>query len=200
MSWIEDSIHRILNAEGKAVAAQAEVVDTKVVEEIVELFCNCKGKVFVTGCGTSGAAAKKIAHTLCCVNRPAVYLSPADAVHGGMGVVSEGDVVVLLSKGGATPEITQLVAACKEKKATTIAISEKGDSPLTDSCDIWLKVKVEEEPDKFNMLATSSTLAVIAVMDVIAICVMHKNGFTKEDFAVIHPGGAVGERLMHGGH
>lgn len=196
MSWIEESVNEILTAEGEAIAEQAKVVDAKVVEQIVELFLNCKGKVFITGCGTSGAAAKKAAHTLSCVNRPAVYLNPADAVHGGLGVVAENDIVVFLSKGGATPEITRLASLCREKKAITIAVCEKGDSPLTAVCDIWLKVKVNKEPDKFNMLATASTLAVIAVMDVITICVMYKNGFTKEDFALIHPGGAVGERLL----
>lgn len=196
MSWIEESIKETLHTEGDAIRKQAEVMDGKAAEEVVELFLSCKGKVFVTGCGTSGAAARKIAHTLSCVNRPAVYLHPADAVHGGMGAIAEGDVVVFLSKGGATPEITRLVAISKERGAKTIAICEKEDCPLSKTCDIWLKVQVDTEPDKFHMLATASTLSVMAVMDAIAICVMQKNGFTREDFALIHPGGAVGEKLL----
>src|SRR5690606_14830709 len=108
-----------------------------------------------------------------------------------------GDIVILLSKGGATPEITNLVAPSKARGATTLAITETADSQLAKECDMLLQIAVAREPDAFNMLATASTLAVIAVMDAIAICVMERTGFTQEDFGVIHPGGAVGERLLN---
>lgn len=189
-------IENVIRMESKEVLEQVEQLDYEVVDEIVDVFCNCKGKILVTGCGTSGAAAKKIAHTLCCIDRPAMYLNPADAFHGGLGIVSSTDVVVILSKGGATPELVNLAKICEERHAKTIAVSEKNQTALTDICDIWLKVKVEQEPDEFNMLATASTLAVISVLDAITICVMQKTNFSKTDFAMIHPGGAVGERLM----
>lgn len=197
MRTVKESMEHVLTGERDAVNAVINDLDMDRAEEIVGMFCGCSGKVLVTGCGTSGAAAKKIAHTLCCVNRPAVYISPADAVHGGLGIVAADDIVVLLSKGGATPEITNLVSACKVKGAATIAITENDASMLAKMCDVSLQVKVEKEPDEFNMLATASTLTLIAVMDAIAICVMERNGFTKEAFGVIHPGGAVGSRLLN---
>lgn len=196
MSYIETIVKNVITTESDAVKAQLEVVDYKVIEKIVDLFSACRGKIIVTGCGTSGAAAKKIAHTLCCVDRPAMYMNPADAIHGGLGLVSSEDIVVFLSKGGATPELVKLVEVCRERQAVTIAVSEKNETPLTDESDLWLKVKVDKEPDEFNMLATASTLSVISVMDTIAICVMYKTGFSKADFAMIHPGGAVGDRLL----
>lgn len=197
MKGIERTIKATISAESQAVLEQLDVIDFGIAEKIVNLFCECKGKILVTGCGTSGAAAKKVAHTLCCIDRPAVYLNPADAPHGGLGVVSAGDIVIFLSKGGATPELVQLARICNERDAVTIVVSEKDGTPLTNVCSIWLKVKVRREPDEFNMLATASTLSVISVMDAIAVCVMQKTGFSKENFALIHPGGAVGEKLMN---
>ena len=193
---IQTIVSNVIKMESEEVLEQIDQLDYTVVSEIIDVFCNCKGKIMVTGCGTSGAAAKKIAHTLCCIDRPAMYLNPADAFHGGLGIVSKEDVVVILSKGGATPELVQLAKICEERHAKTIAVSERNHTDLTDICDIWLKVKVEQEPDEFDMLATASTLAVISVLDAIAICVMQKTHFSKSEFAMIHPGGAVGERLM----
>lgn len=196
MTDIKTSVQNTLTQEADSVRDISRELDFAVVEKIVELLVHNKGMVFVAGCGTSGAAAKKIVHTLSCVECPAAFLSPADAVHGSMGAVREGDVVFLLSKGGATPEITQLVPQLKAKNAVVIAITENEKSELAQKSDHVLKIAVEKEPDRFNMLATSSTLTVIAVMDSIAICVMDRNGFSKEKFSVIHPGGAVGERLL----
>ena len=192
---IETIIKNVITAESRAVMDQLNVIDMDAAAKVVDLFCDCRGKILVTGSGTSGAAAKKIAHTLCCIDRPAVYLNPADAPHGGLGVVAAGDVAVFLSKGGATPELVRLARICNERGAATVAVSEKDGTPLTDVCGIWLKVRVDREPDEFNMLATASTLSVISVMDAIAVCVMQKTGFSREDFAMIHPGGAVGEKL-----
>jgi Predicted sugar phosphate isomerase involved in capsule formation len=197
MNEIANSLQHTLKVEAASIAAMAERLDIAAAEKIVALFLERKGKVFVTGCGTSAAAAKKIAHTLSCVERPACFLSPADAVHGGLGVVQKEDVVVIISKGGKTPELTSLVAPCKEKGAATVALTENPDSDLGRQCDYTLRIWVDKEPDPFNMLATASTLAVIAVMDAIAVCVMQANGFTKEKFALIHPGGAVGDRLLN---
>ncbi len=156
-------------------------------------------KAVTSGCGTSAAAARKIAHTLSCVEIPAVFMEPSDAVHGGLGMVQEGDVVVLLSKGGKTEEITMLAAPCRTKGAMVVAVTEAPDSVLAKESDMLLTVKVGKEPDPFNMLATSSIMAVIAMFDAISIALMQLSGFTREKFAVIHPHGAVGERLLSGG-
>ena len=109
MQSIRESVENTLAKEAKEVGALAQSLDMDAVTDVVELLMNLRGKVIVSGCGTSGAAARKIAHTLCCIECPALYLNPADAVHGGMGVACEGDVMILISKGGGTEEILKLV-------------------------------------------------------------------------------------------
>ncbi|MBK9139082.1 MAG: SIS domain-containing protein [Verrucomicrobia bacterium] len=183
-------------AEATAIGGLAHFVEPAALCRCVEKLANCRGRILTTGCGTSAAAAKKIAHSLCCIERPAAFLSPSDAVHGGLGLVQPGDVVIVISKGGSTRELLSLVPACKTKRAFLIAVTENPDSPLARAADLLLRVKVEREPDPFNMLATASTLAVIAVFDAVCIALMHLTGYTREQFAVIHPGGAVGERLL----
>lgn len=183
-------------AETATLAALERVVAPAAFRRCVEVLAGCRGRILTTGCGTSAGAAKKIAHSLCCIERPAAFLSPSDAVHGGLGLVQPGDVVIAISKGGGTRELLNLVPACKTKQAFLIAVTENPDSPLARAADLVLRVKVEREPDPFNMLATASTLAVIAVFDAVCISLMHVTGYTREQFAVIHPGGAVGERLL----
>lgn len=163
--------------------------------KVVRLLGDCTGKIVISGVGTSGVAARKFAHSLSCIEVPALFLNPADAVHGALGVVQPGDVVFLISKGGGTKELVQLLPALRNKKVTSVTITEQKDSPLAKGSDLTLIVRVEREADVFNMLATTSTLAVIALCDAICISVMTLTGYTKEQFAVIHPGGAVGEKL-----
>jgi len=162
----------------------------------VEVVGRCKGKIITAGVGTSAAAAKKIAHSLSCIERSAFFLSPGDAVHGALGAAQAGDVAILFSKGGGTREIVNLIPALQTKKVFIVGITENGDSALARESDLLLKVKVEREADPFNMLATTSTMAVVAVFDAICIALMEYTGYTKEQFAVIHPGGSVGERLL----
>jgi KpsF/GutQ family protein len=187
---------QVWRAEAAAIAALEHVVDSEAFRRCVAALADCRGRILTTGCGTSAAAAKKIAHSLCCIERPAAFLNPTDAVHGGLGLVQPGDVVIAISKGGGTRELLNLVPACKTKRAFLIAVTENPDSPLARAADLLLRVKVEREPDPFNMLATASTLAVIAVFDAVCVALMHLTGYTREQFAVIHPGGAVGERLL----
>ncbi len=162
----------------------------------VRLLAQKRGRVFVCGVGTSGVAARKLAHSLSCVEIPSCFLNPADAVHGALGAVQEGDLVFLISKGGGTREIVQLLPSLQAKHTTTIAITENPDSELGRSCDLVLRVAIEKEADTFNMLATTSTLTVIALFDALAIAAMQVTGYTKEQFAIIHPSGAVGDRLL----
>ena len=182
-------------AESTAVQTLASVVNPEAFEQCVSILAGCTGRVLTTGCGTSAAAAKKIAHSLCCVERPAAFLSPSDAVHGALGLVQRNDIVIAISKGGSTPEILGMLPAIQTKKAFLIGVTENGDSALARHSSLWLKVQVPCEPDPFNMLATASTLAVVAVFDAICIALMHVTSYTREQFAVIHPGGAVGQRL-----
>lgn len=194
---IISEINRCISMEADAIGKLTEVLDEKAVLETAKVLQNCKGKVILSGCGTSAMAAKKIAHSLCCIEIPALFLSPADAVHGGLGVLQEDDILILISKGGNTQELVNLIPACRTKKAKLIGVSENPDSKIAQAADIYMKVKAEREPCRFNMLATSSTLAVISTFDAICIALMQMTGYTREQFAVIHPGGAVGERLLN---
>ncbi len=193
------SISNTLSSEADAILRLTDSISQEAVLEAVRLIGDCKGKVLVSGCGTSAAAAKKIAHSLCCVERPAAYLNPSDAVHGALGMLQKDDLLLLISKGGNTREIISMIPACKTKAAKLIGITENPDSVLARESDLLLKIKVDKEPCPFNMLATASTMAVIAVFDAICIALMHYTGYTREQFAVIHPGGAVGDRLLSGG-
>ncbi len=171
-------------------------IDRDVFIRVVKAIADCRGRIVTAGVGTSSAAARKIAHSLSCIERPAFFLSPGDAVHGGLGAVQPGDVAILISKGGGTREILNIVPALKAKQVFSIAVTEKADSPLAANCDLTLRVAIEAEADEFNMLATTSTMAVVTVFDAVAIALMNYTGYTREQFAIIHPGGAVGDRLL----
>ncbi|MDF2614572.1 MAG: hypothetical protein K0S71_2358 [Clostridia bacterium] len=193
---IWQSVVNTWSIEAESISHLHNRIDQEAVVSVVKLLGDCTGKILVAGCGTSAAAAKKIAHSLCCVERPACYLNPSDAVHGALGMLQPNDVLILISKGGNTGEITNLIPACKTKGAKLIGVTENENSILAEHADILFKVKVEKEPCPFNMLATASTLAVIAAFDAVCIALMHYTHYTKEAFAVIHPGGAVGNRLL----
>lgn len=173
-------------------------VSGEALAECVKRIGDTRGRVFTAGVGTSGAAAKKIAHSLSCIERPAFFLSPGDAVHGALGSVQSGDTGILISKGGGTGEILRLLPSLKTKGVFIIGVTENETSALADECDLLLRIRIEKEADEFNMLATTSTMAVIAVFDAICIALMEYTGYTREQFAVIHPSGAVGERLLRG--
>lgn len=194
-SLIVAEIERTLHMEASSVSSLKNSLDMNTMCRIVRLIAGCHGKVIVSGCGTSAMAAGKIVHSLNCIECPALFLSPSDAVHGGLGVLQKEDILILISKGGNTAELLKMIPACKTKKAVLIGISENPDSAIAKASDVYLKVSIAREPCRFNMLATASTLSVIAVFDAICIALMQETEYTKEQFAVIHPGGAVGERL-----
>ena len=194
---ILSEINRCLTMEAESIAQLRQTLDQETVLAVARALMNCKGKVILSGCGTSAMAARKVAHSLSCIEIPALFLSPADAVHGALGVLQQEDILILISKGGNTQELVNLIPACKTKGALLIGVSENPASVIARQADIYLKVKVEQEPCRFNMLATASTLAVIATFDAICIALMQMTGYTREQFAVIHPGGAVGERLLN---
>ncbi len=186
----------IWNNEAMAISCLSETIDKYNFIKCAEIIKNCKGRIITTGLGTSAAAARKIAHSLSCIERPSFFLSCGDAIHGGLGSIQSDDVAILISKGGDTREIINIIPALKKKKVYIIGVTEKEDSLLAQNSNLLIKVKINKEADDFNMLATSSTLAVIAVFDAICIILMIWMNYTKEQFAIIHPGGAVGERLL----
>jgi len=194
-----DKALHVWTTGSQELSALRDHVNPQTFIECLKAIAGCKGRIVTSGAGTSAAAARKIAHSLSCIERPAFFLSPADAVHGGLGSVQKGDVAVLISKGGGTREIINLIQPLKAKEVFIIGVTENEESVLARNADLMLKVKVEREADPFNMLATTSTMAVVAVFDAICIALMEHTGYTREQLAVIHPGGAVGERLGKGG-
>lgn len=200
MGKYDQYYHEVFTIERDAIAHQMKTVDHGVLDRITDLMLTVKQnskKVITAGCGTSGIAAEKIAHTLSVVEVPSFFLTPANSIHGGMGAIQKGDVAVLLTKGGNTPEILNYIPVCKAKGATIIGVTANEDSVLGKNSDILLKTVVERESCPWNLIASASVIAVISIWDAIAITVMRHNGFTKEDFLLTHPGGSVGEKLAN---
>lgn len=198
-SELYESFGRTWAMEAREIERLREYVDRAVLARLVKEISGCTGKVVVTACGTSAAAAKKVVHSLSVINVASVFLVPSDAVHGSLGIVKEDDLVIFISKGGSTSELACFAENVRQKGATVVAVTENPDSVLAGYADILVIVKIEQEPDEFNMLATASTLAVISVFDAVCIALMRYEGFTLETFALNHPKGAVGDRLLHNG-
>jgi len=153
------------------------------------------GRIAASGCGHSGIACQHFAHLMCCIELPARFISPAEASHGASGFLKKGDVMVLASRGGKTAELMPIVDICRRKEVTVIGITEDTDSPLACSSDIVIKLHVERETDKYNSQGTTSFIVLSAIFDALQTALIEETGYTNDQFAVIHPGGAVGERL-----
>lgn len=152
-------------------------------------------RIAASGCGHSGIACQHFAHLMCCIERPARFISPAEAVHGATGFVQAGDVMLLASRGGKTAELLPILQICKKKGAIVIGVTENMDSPLAKDSDIAIKMHVEKETDKYNSQGTTSFCVLNAIFDALQTALIEETGYKNEQFALIHPGGAVGERL-----
>ncbi len=186
----------VFKQELNTIIESQKNLDDKIIASIIKLLTHHKKHIIATGCGTSGAAAKKIVHSLNCIEKSSSFLYPGDALHGGLGILQSGDILLLISKGGNTKELCRIVDAAKQKNVTIISVSENENSYLMQQADYPLKIKIKKEPCPFNMLATASTLAVIAVFDAIIITLMQTTKYNKNQFAIIHPDGDVGKRLL----
>jgi D-arabinose 5-phosphate isomerase GutQ len=180
--------------EAEEIKRAREVMDWDAFAKAVEVLAKAE-RIGTAGCGHSGICCQHFAHSLCCVERPARFISPAEAVHGGMGFIQKGDVMVLASRGGKTAELIPIMNIAKTKGATVISVTERMDSPLAQGSDIVIPMKVELETDKYNSQSTSSFVALASVFDALQTALIEETGFVNEQFALTHPGGAVGERL-----
>lgn len=180
--------------ESNAISDIASYLDIEQFNKAVEVLSTCS-KIITCASGSSGIAAKKFAHSLCCIERSAQFLSPAEAVHGGLGCVKKGDAVVIVSRGGKTAELLPIIDVCNKKEAILIAITENLNSPLAEKAQIIVPLKIEKESDKYNVMATASFIATIAIFDAMLVAIMEETDYKLEQFALIHPGGAVGKRL-----
>lgn len=183
-----------LQIESKTISDIAEYLDKESFGKAVDILSTCS-KIITCASGSSGIAAKKFSHSLCCIERSAQFLSPAEAVHGGLGCVKKGDAVVMVSRGGKTVELLPIIDVCNKKEATLIAVTENLNSPLAQKAQVVIPIKIEKESDKYNMMATSSFIATVAIFDALLVAIMEETGYQEGQFALIHPGGAVGERL-----
>lgn len=188
--------YHVWNTASLALKDLKNNIDSDNFLKCVKEIAKCKGRLITSGSGTSGAAAKKISHSLSCIERPSFFLSPSDALHGALGSAQKSDIAILISKGGNTTEIINMIPSLKSKEVFIIGITENNRSILASKSDLLLKVKIAKEADDFNMLATTSTMAVVAVFDAVCICLMEYMDYSKEKFSVIHPEGAVGNRLL----
>jgi arabinose-5-phosphate isomerase len=201
----------LVRIEAAALLAMADRLEgpmSSAFARAVDLILRCgeaNGRVIVTGMGKSGIIAQKIAATLSSTGSPALFLHPAEAVHGDLGVLLPGDVVIALSASGETEEILRLLATLKRKGDALISFCCNLDSTLAQASDVALDCSVEREACGMNLAPTASTTAMLALGDALAIAVSLRKGFRAEDFAELHPGGKIGKRLarvrdlMHSG-
>jgi arabinose-5-phosphate isomerase len=193
----------LVRTEAKALLALADRLEgpmSSAFARAVELILHCgeaHGRVVVTGMGKSGIIAQKIAATLSSTGSPALFLHPAEAVHGDLGVLMPGDVVVALSASGETEEILRLLATLKRKGDALIGLCCNLSSTLATASDVALDCSVEREACGLNLAPTASTTAMLALGDALAIAVSLRKGFRAEDFAELHPGGKLGKQLAH---
>jgi arabinose-5-phosphate isomerase len=180
--------------ESNAIANLAKLIDDDF-EEAVKFILNSKGRVIVTGIGKSANIATKIVATLNSTGTPAIFMHAADAIHGDLGNVQKEDVVICISKSGNTPEIKVLVPFIKNYKNKIVAITGNVDSFLGKNADFTLNAFVEKEACPNNLAPTTSTTAQLVLGDALAVCLLNLRGFTSNDFAKYHPGGALGKRL-----
>jgi len=160
----------------------------------VELLAKAE-RIGTTGCGHSGIICTHFSHLLCCIERPSRFISPAEAVHGATGFLQEGDVCVFASRGGKTKELLPIIDICKAKGVKIISITENMESPLAQSADVVLKQYVNRETDKYNSQGTTSSTALCMIFHALQAALIEETDYKNEQFALIHPGGAVGERL-----
>ena len=194
----------VLRTESDAIAALIKRLDRRF-ERAVELLHATKGRVIITGMGKSGLVARKIAATFSSTGTPAFFLHPAEAIHGDMGMLVEGDLLVALSYSGETEEILRLLDRVKRLKIPLIAMTGTTQSTLAQASDVVLDVSIEREACALNLAPTASTTASLALGDALAVALSERKGFREDDFAELHPGGELGkkskrvEHLMHTG-
>ncbi|HEX4597445.1 MAG TPA: KpsF/GutQ family sugar-phosphate isomerase [Burkholderiaceae bacterium] len=185
----------VLTTESQAVAALADRLDERFLRA-VELVLGCRGRVVVSGVGKSGHIARKIAATLASTGTPALFMHAAEAAHGDLGMVTGRDVFIAMSYSGETDELLTIVPILKRGGTPLIAFTGRTTSSLAGYADVYLDCRVDREACPLNLAPTSSTTAMLALGDALAVACLDARGFGAEDFARSHPGGALGRRLL----
>src|SRR3974390_832526 len=194
-----ESARRVLRIEAAAIQDLQARLDASF-ERAVELLFSCKGRVVVTGMGKSGLVGRKISATLSSTGTPSFFLHPADALHGDLGMLARGDVLLAISYGGETPEILNLLDTLKRLQMPIVALTGNPKSTLGLASDVVIDVSVKEEACTLNLAPTASTTVAMAVGDALAVSLLERRGFKPDDFAALHPAGRLGKKLLRVEH
>ncbi len=186
---------KVLETEANAILKALDKINGQF-ETAVDIIFNCRGQVVVTGMGKSGLIGRKIAATMTSVGSPAVFLHPAEAIHGDIGIIHPQDVVIALSTSGETEEVIRLLNHIKRLGIRLIALVGNPDSTLARQSDVFIDCSVEKEACPIGMVPSASSTLTLAVGDALSIALMEKRGFGEEDFRDLHPGGALGKKLL----
>jgi arabinose-5-phosphate isomerase len=185
----------VLEIEAKAISDLIGKLDQRFTQA-VELILNCRGRVVVSGIGKSGHIARKIASTLASTGTPAFFVHPAEASHGDLGMVTREDMMIALSNSGESEELLAIIPLLKRQGAKLIALTGNAQSTLARESDVHIYAGAEKEACPLNLAPTASTTAALALGDALALALMQARGFTRDEFAASHPGGALGRRLL----
>jgi arabinose-5-phosphate isomerase len=190
-----DTAKKVIRMETEAVAALERTLDDGFLRAI-HLMLHCRGRVVTTGMGKAGLIARKVAATLASTGTPAFFMHPGEGVHGDLGMITADDVVVAYSNAGETEEVLRILPYLKHFRAPLIAVTSKRESTLSRNAEVALIVPVEFEACPMNLAPTSSTTAMLALGDALALVLLEARGFQPEDYALRHPGGSLGRRLL----
>ncbi len=185
----------VLQTESRAIAALADKLDASFIKA-VDLILNCEGRIVVSGVGKSGHVAKKMAATFASTGSPAFFVHAGEAAHGDLGMITGKDVMIAVSNSGTTSELLTIVPILKREGTPLIAITGNASSALANYADVHLDTHVAHEADSLDLAPTTSTTVTLALGDALAVACLNARGFSKEDFARSHPGGALGRRLL----
>ena len=193
----QESLNAALNAydiEAECIRTMKDYFDADAFSSAVELLASAD-RIGAAGCGHSGILCQHFVHLMCCIERPARFISPAEAVHGATGFLQSGDVMLFASRGGSTKELFPIVDICKAKGVSVITITENLSSPLAEAADVVIRQYVNRETDKYNAQGTTSSTSLCMLFHALQAALIEETGYRSEQFALIHPGGAVGKRL-----
>ncbi len=187
-------VKNVFSIEAECIKNMESHFDEDAYDKAIELLKNAE-RIGASGCGHSGIICQHFAHLMCCIERSTRFISPAEAVHGATGYLQKGDVMVFASRGGKTKELLPIMDICKAKGVKIITVTENMASPLAQGADVVLKQYVNRETDKYNSQGTTSSTSLAVIFHILQTALIEETGYKNEQFALIHPGGAVGERL-----
>jgi arabinose-5-phosphate isomerase len=190
-----ETARRVLAIEAQAILDLVPRIDGRF-ERAVALLHDCSARVVLTGLGKSGIIAQKVSATLSSTGTPSLYLHPAEAIHGDIGRIVKGDVLVAISNSGDTTEILTLVPLVKRLGSSIVALTGNPESALAQAADVHLDVSIRQEACPLGLAPTASTTAALAMGDALAMALLERRGFTMDDFALLHPGGRLGKKLL----